>query len=76
MSDFGYCATWPDALKEAERKRYRLSCKIKCLESALTRIDPYEFDGVMDEIERTQKELRAVAMECLNLRAGMQINPW
>lgn len=54
-----WCEAWPEELKEAERRRYRAECKLRCLTAALDRVDPAEFDGIMAQIEATREELYA-----------------
>lgn len=55
MREFNPC--WPPLLKEAERRNYRAECKLRCLTSSLDRIDPEDFDQVMDQIEEARKEV-------------------
>lgn len=52
-----WCEAWPEELKEAERRRYRAECKLRCLTAALDRVDPAEFDSIMAQIEATREEL-------------------
>ena len=56
-----WCEAWPEELKEAERRRYRAECKLRCLTSALDRVDPVEFDSVMAQIEAAREELYAAS---------------
>lgn len=60
---FTYNASWPQELQEAERRRYRAACRVRCLESSLDRIDPGEFDQVMDQLEAS-----AAGYEVIRLR--------
>lgn len=70
MSDmyFGYCENWSDEHKAAEKKGYRLSCLLKCLEGSLSRIDPEDFDETMARIEKTREELFDAVKECERFR--------
>lgn len=58
---YEYNSKWPDELKEAERRRYRAECKVRCLTAALDRVDPGGFDALMVQIEAAQQELQAAA---------------
>ena len=62
-----WCEAWPEELKEAERRRYRAECKLRCLTASLDRVDPAEFDGVMTQIEATREELYAASSTKLAL---------
>lgn len=62
-----WCEAWPEELKEAERRRYRAACKLRCLTAALDRVDPAEFDGIMAQIEATREELYAAGSAKLAL---------
>ena len=65
---FTYNASWPQELQEAERRRYRAACRVRCLESSLDRIDPGEFDQVMDQLESSKLEASAAGYEVIRLR--------
>lgn len=65
---FGYCSAWSEERKTVERRHYRLLCRLRCLEAALDRTDPQDFDALMDEIERTHELVQAAAGECLRFR--------
>lgn len=54
-----WCEAWPEELKEAEHRRYRAECKLRCLTASLDRVDPAEFDSIMVQIEVTREELYA-----------------
>lgn len=54
-----YNVNWPAELKAAEQLRYRAECKVRCLTSALDRVDPTGFDALMNQIEAAQMELQA-----------------
>ena len=56
MDSFGYCQAWPDELKDLSRRHYRAVCRVRCLEAALTRIDPSDFDALMDQLEDVRQE--------------------
>lgn len=62
MSFFGYCASWPNELKELSLRHYRAECRVRNLEAAITRIDPCEFDALMDQLELAQQDLRKTGM--------------
>jgi len=65
---YNYDSTWSEELKAAERWRYRAECKVRCLTSALDRVDPTGFDVLMDQIEAAQTELQAAGehkLDCL-----------
>lgn len=66
-----YCEAWPPELQEAEKRRFRAECKLRCLESNLDRISPAEFDALMDQIEATQEELYAAGQAVIRARASM-----
>ena len=53
---YEYNPAWPPELQEAERRRYRAACKVRCLTSSLDRIRPEEFEQVMNQIEEAQAE--------------------
>ena len=65
---FGYCSAWSEERKAAERRHYRLACRLRCLEAALDRTDLQDFDALMDEIERTHELLQTAGAECLRFR--------
>ena len=57
MYDFEYCAAWPDELKDLSRRQYRLFCRVRNLEAAIKRVEPTEFDPLMEQLELAQQEL-------------------
>ena len=57
-----WCEAWPEELKEAECRRYRAECKLRCLTAALDRVDLTEFDNLMSQIEAAREELYAASM--------------
>ncbi len=61
MNDF--CLTWPEELKELNRKHYRAVCKMRNLEAYIEQVSPYEFDAVMDELEQVRDQVQAFALE-------------
>lgn len=65
---FIYNASWSKELQDAERRRYRAECRVRCLESSLDRIDPNEFDWVMDQLEAAIVEVQAAAQEAYRLQ--------
>lgn len=62
-----WCAAWPDELKEAERRRYRAECKLRCLTASLDRVDPDGFDDLMQQIEATREELYTAGYKKIDL---------
>ena len=62
-----WCEAWPDELKEAERRRYRGECKLRCLTAALDRTPPEAFDALMAQIEQAQRELQQAGEQKLDL---------
>lgn len=52
-----------EKIAAAERRRYRAACKVRCLEANLTRIDPQEFDQLMDQLEAAREEAKAAFYE-------------
>ena len=52
-----------EKIAAAERRRYRASCKVRCLEANLTRIDPQEFDQLMDQLKAAKEEAKAAFCE-------------
>lgn len=66
---FTYCSAWPQELQKAERRRYRAACRVRCLESSLDRINPTEFDQVMDQLEAALVEAQAAGAEVIRLQA-------
>lgn len=63
MEDFGYCQAWPDELKDLSRRHYRAVCRVRCLEAAITRTDPSDFDALMDQLEEVQQEVYTLAAD-------------
>ena len=63
-----YCAAWPDDLKEANSKWRRAVYKVRCLEAAVTRIDPADFDVTMDALEAAIAEVQRCAGESRRLQ--------
>lgn len=53
---------------EAERRRYRAECMVRCLESSLDRTLPQDFDNIMRDLEAAHDELYKAAMATLDLR--------
>ncbi len=68
MFDYSFCAAWPEELQKAEKERYRLSLKIRCLEANIERADYEDFDRLMSELEAAQQELNEVALKVIKLR--------
>ena len=66
--DRTYCEAWPEALKEAEARRYRAACRVRMLEGMLDRIGPEEFDGVMKQLEDAHREAQEAGAEVLRLK--------
>lgn len=62
-----WCEAWPDELKEAERRRYRAECKLRCLTAALDRTPPEAFDALMAQIEQAQQELQQAGEQKIDL---------
>ena len=60
MTTFGYCAAWPDELKELSRRHYRALCRVQNLEAAITRTDPNDFDNLMDQLELARQEIYTI----------------
>lgn len=56
-----WCEAWPQEVKDAEIRLYRAKCRARCLEAALDRCDPEDFDNLMTQIEDAQKEVWAAA---------------
>ena len=56
---YDYNSAWSDELKEAERRRYRAECKVRCLTAALDRTPPEGFEALMAQIEAAQKEFES-----------------
>lgn len=57
MDNFGYCEIWPEEMKELSRRNYRAACHVRCLEAALDRIAPTDFEALMTELEAARQEL-------------------
>lgn len=57
-----WCEAWPQEVKDAVQRHYRAKCKLRCLESALDRTDPEDFDELMARIEEAQAELLAATI--------------
>ena len=57
MSDFDFCAAWPDDLKEVSRECYRLYCRVRNLEANIERVPPRDFDAVMGDLEQAREKL-------------------
>lgn len=60
VKDLGFCAVWPDELKELSRRHYRAVCRVRNLENAVGRVDPTGFDPVMDQLEAAREELYTI----------------
>lgn len=60
VKDLGFCAVWPEELKELSRRHYRAACRVRNLETAVTQIDPTGFDSVMDQLEAAREELYTI----------------
>lgn len=58
-------------LENAERIAYRAACKVRCLEASLTRIEPEEFDRLMDELETARREVSAAGLRELRARVKL-----
>jgi PP-loop superfamily ATP-utilizing enzyme len=43
-------------LREAERLLYRAQCRVRCLEANLDRIDPEDFEPLMESLEAARQE--------------------
>ncbi len=43
-------------LREAERLSYRAQCRVRCLEANLDRIDPEDFEPLMESLEAARQE--------------------
>lgn len=71
-----WCEAWPEELKEAERRRYRAECKLRCLTAALDRVDPAEFDGVMARIEAARDELHSASRVKLDMLWKFEYRQW
>ena len=63
-----------EKITAAERRRYRAECKVRCLEANLERVDPREFDQLMDQLEAAQEEARAAFSEWCALQVR-EVNP-
>ena len=68
MSDYEYCEAWPDELKELSRQRYRALHRVRCLEAAITRIDPSQFDALMEQVEHAQREVSRIRTHYLRMK--------
>lgn len=55
-------------LENAERIAYRAACKVRCLEANLTRIEPEDFDRLMDELETARSEVSTAGLRELRAR--------
>lgn len=65
---YEYNPAWPLELQEAEKRRYRAVCRVRCLTASLDRIGLEEFDQVMAQIEAAQSEVYAAAGDVLRLK--------
>lgn len=72
---FTYCPSRPQELQEAERRRYRAACRVRCLESSLDRINPAEFDQVMDQLEAALVEVHTAGAEVIRLQVKYAAGP-
>lgn len=59
---------YAEKIAALERRRYRAECRVRCLEANLDRIDPQEFDVLMDSIEAAQAEMRDAYFALLSLQ--------
>ena len=62
-NDIGYCNAWPAPLKEAWKKRNKLRCRKRCLESNLDRIGYDDFDDLFIELDKVDQELQQACHE-------------
>ncbi len=44
-------------LREAEQLLYRAQCRVRCLEANLDRIDPEDFEPLMDSLEAARRDV-------------------
>ena len=52
-----FSESWPQHLRDLYWRRYRAIQKVRNLESHIRRIDPREFERVMDALEQANKDL-------------------
>ena len=71
---FTYCPSWPQELQDAERRRYRAACRVRCPESSLDHIDPADFDQVMDQLETAIMEAQVAGTEVQRLMLKQATN--
>ncbi|GEM_PF-4806926 len=55
-------------LAVVERQLYRARCRVKCLEAKLTRIEPSEFDELMDKLEAAKRRVEECRGQYEHLR--------
>ena len=65
---FSYREADSPELKELKRKLDRAVCYVKCLEANITRIDYWEFDTLMAELENAQAEVRTLSIAVTKLQ--------
>lgn len=58
-------------LREAERLLYRAQCRVRCLEANLERIDPEDFETLMDSIEAAREEVQEAGLRAIQARATL-----
>ena len=61
------------AYAEAEARRYRAECLVRCLEASLDRTDPENFNEVMDRLETAQTDLLRAARDVMEQRWLMSV---
>lgn len=74
LIDFEYSRGWSEERKEAEWRRYRAECKLRCLEANLDRITPEEFDTLMEQIAAARAELSDAGWNLIRVRAQVAIS--
>ena len=58
---FGYVESWPQELKDAEKRHYRACCRVRFLESKLDHAGLCDFEQLITELDAAREEVRAAA---------------
>lgn len=68
IMDREYCVA---ELREAERLLYRAQCRVRCLEANLDRIDPEDFELLMDSLEAARREVMDAGLRQARARIAL-----
>ncbi len=58
---FGYSHTWPEDLKALHAQHYRAVLLVENLENYIKRVDPKDFDSVMDQLTAAIADVQKIS---------------